>query len=1183
MANKDKFENQQTHELEALRVRVATLEQTDKRYRQLVESTVDWVWAIDVEGKHTFSNQAIKQLLGYDVSEVVGTSVFPFVHPEDQKRIRGMVQRSIERKAGWRDIAIRWLHKDNSVRYFESTAQPILDNQGNITGFTGIDRDVTARMQAEEELAQYRDHLEQVVEERTAELIAFNQQLQQEIVERKQAEEALRKSEERYRTLFENVPIGIGISIPGGSVVMINGALQQMFGYTQEELDQMDPHTVYKNPEDRDRLLETLRLDGFVRDFEIEQRHKDGTYFCAGVTMVPMPIAGEDYVLTMMIDITERKKAEEELRESEARYRGLFDGMPIGLYRTTPEGLFIDANPAFVTMLGYPDTQILQSTNAADNYVNPADREEWQAALAQDGIVSGYVMQLRRYDGTFIWIENSATVIRDDSKQIVYYEGAAKDITEHKRTEKALRASEERYRILFENVPVGIALSVPRSQVMKLNDAYKPVFVFGNTTDFRGTQVLMVNDAFEKLYGYSIEEIDQMDPYVPYQFPEDRDRLLNRLKQDGFVKNYEVARRRKDNTTYHSSVTVVPFPRAGEGALLLMEIDITERKRAEEVIKHYFERLKILHEMDRAILRAQSPAAIANAALRHVRRLVPCQRASVARFDLETNEGLVIASSMSSQPTLEAGDRYPLDADWLDIISQGNNYVIADLRAIPEPRPILQQMLDEGLFSLATSPLIIGDELIGALNLVAEEPGTFTEEHLEVVREVADQLAIAIQQANLTEQVQQHAVELEARVTERTSELEIANKGLQKEIVERKRVEAAEREQHELVEALLDTSTLLNSSLQLDRVSELILEQVGRIVPHGYAAIGLVDGDVVRIVGQSGAIVPEGARRFLETILFPIHETPLLQKMVETGQPHLIFDTQTDPTWSTAAGVETLRADLQEVRSVVGTPIFWRDEVIGFLLLLSTTPGFFSSEHARRLQAFASQAAVAIKNARLYSQSQEMASTIERQRLARDLHDAVTQTLWSASLIADVLPNIWEQNQDKGRERLQRLRQLTHGALAEMRTLVYELRPASLLDTPLNELLGRLVDATLSRSRAEVIADIRQEGEPSSSDVRIALYRIAQEALNNAVRHSEATHIDVRLHSQSKWAKLDINDNGRGFNPDKSAGSDHLGLGTMRERAGEIGASLTIVSKPGKGTKITLNWPESNETETPGK
>jgi PAS domain S-box-containing protein len=206
----------------------------------------------------------------------------------------------------------------------------------------------------------------------------------------------------------------------------------------------------------------------------------------------------------------------------------------------------------------------------------------------------------------------------------------------------------------------------------------------------------------------------------------------------------------------------------------------------------------------------------------------------------------------------------------------------------------------------------------------------------------------------------------------------------------------------------------------------------------------------------------------------------------------------------------------------------------------------------------------------------EAAAQEERQRLARDLHDAVSQTLWSASLIADVLPDIWQQDPNKGLERLERLRQLTRGALAEMRALLLELRPKALVETKMVELLKRLVEATTSHSGAQI--SLAHEGECDlPEDVHVAFYRVAQEALNNATQHAMASEIKIRLDCGPKHARLTIEDNGGGFDPVEILQGQHLGLKIMGERATSIEANLDISSRSGEGTQVVLIWPDDGE------
>ncbi len=284
------------------------------------------------------------------------------------------------------------------------------------------------------------------------------------------------------------------------------------------------------------------------------------------------------------------------------------------------------------------------------------------------------------------------------------------------------------------------------------------------------------------------------------------------------------------------------------------------------------------------------------------------------------------------------------------------------------------------------------------------------------------------------------------------------------------------------------------------------------------------------------------------------------------------------------------------VRSWIGVPMAIQDRVTGLLEIHFAGLSRPDPRQVDLALAFASQAAVAMENTRLYEQAQALAATEERQRLARDLHDAVSQTLFSASLVAEVLPRLWERNPAEGQRSLAELHQLTRGALAEMRTLLLELRPAALLEVGLADLLRQLAEAATGRARLPIDLSL---DKPCSlpPDVQVNLYRIAQEALSNVAKHSGATRATVSLRclrtegrglpctdgvaqglptgeggGTAAPLELSITDDGRGFDP-AAVQPDSLGLDIMRERADAIGARLTVHSEIGAGTQVTVFWP----------
>lgn len=200
----------------------------------------------------------------------------------------------------------------------------------------------------------------------------------------------------------------------------------------------------------------------------------------------------------------------------------------------------------------------------------------------------------------------------------------------------------------------------------------------------------------------------------------------------------------------------------------------------------------------------------------------------------------------------------------------------------------------------------------------------------------------------------------------------------------------------------------------------------------------------------------------------------------------------------------------------------------------------------------------------------EDAVIAERNRLARDLHDAVTQTLFAASLTAEVLPDLWDMDETEARKSTEELRQLTRGALAEMRTLLFELRPAALNQARLIDLLKQLSEALMGRERLPICLNVDGECE-IPCDVKVEIYRIAQESLNNVVKYARATRVELSVRLEAEQVHMEIKDNGIGFDM-TCVKPTSLGLRIMRERAEAIDAQLQVTSQPGMGTKVSLDW-----------
>jgi signal transduction histidine kinase len=252
-------------------------------------------------------------------------------------------------------------------------------------------------------------------------------------------------------------------------------------------------------------------------------------------------------------------------------------------------------------------------------------------------------------------------------------------------------------------------------------------------------------------------------------------------------------------------------------------------------------------------------------------------------------------------------------------------------------------------------------------------------------------------------------------------------------------------------------------------------------------------------------------------------------------------------------------------------PLQLKGQVIGVLEVESDRRSAFDESDMTVLQSLTNQVAVAIENARLYEQASQLAALQERQKLARELHDSVSQALYSIALGARTARTQLDRDPAKVAEPLDYVLSLAQAALAEMRALIFELRPESLEQNGLVAVLMRQADSLRVRHRVEVTAHLGDE-PPGPLEVKQAVYRIAQEALHNIVKHARASHVEVHLDCRDGVLRLEVHDDGAGFDPDGEF-PGHLGLRSMRERAAQLGGKLVVESGVGQGTRVVAEVP----------
>ena len=394
---------------------------------------------------------------------------------------------------------------------------------------------------------------------------------------------------------------------------------------------------------------------------------------------------------------------------------------------------------------------------------------------------------------------------------------------------------------------------------------------------------------------------------------------------------------------------------------------------------------------------------------------------------------------------------------------------------------------------------------------------------------------------------------------------------IQTEKILSRQIEARMREQA----TLLAISHTLASTLEFQ--PGLILDQLREIIEYTHGGLFVLDNSTLVTLAM------RGTQQLEQSAPIRIHlNTPEnLAALFNGHRPIRIADVGSDNLQ--AQFLRSLLDDgapmlLEGMQSWMWVPLAVKSRIIGGIGVAHEKQNYFTPHHADLALSVANQAAITMINTELYVHAQELAVLEDRQRLARNLHDAINQSLFSAGLIAEVLPRLWEREPEEARRSLEDLRRLTRGALAEMRSLLVELRPSALTDTDLGDLLRLLGNAFTGRTNIPVAVKVTGEGT-LPAEAQVVFYRISQEALNNIAKHAKASRVEIDMRHEPDSLELYIRDDGRGFDTSEQMPSGHYGLSMMRERAETVGALLTVTSQIGHGTELMIRWTKAGRKE----
>jgi|GEM_PF-1031893 len=471
-----------------------------------------------------------------------------------------------------------------------------------------------------------------------------------------------------------------------------------------------------------------------------------------------------------------------------------------------------------------------------------------------------------------------------------------------------------------------------------------------------------------------------------------------------------------------------------------------------------------------------------------------------------------------------SGYRYQVGVDGVTgwAAGSGEPVIVPDVTSDPRYHRLVPGQTGSEL----VMPLKVKGQVIGVLNVESERQNAFDESDIAVLQALANQAAVAIENARLFAAEQRRVEQFRA----------LAQMGHQ-------------------ITSILDQSQLLAQTAQL----------ISRAFGYYHVGIGIVADDRVYYSAGAGTLWEQGGARFKPDGL-RVGQEGISGWVAAHGEPLMVPDVSQDPRYFELEGSQT--------RSELALPIMTKGQVVGVLDVQSDRLAAFDESDLAVLQSLANQLAVAIENARLYEQAGQLAALEERQKLARELHDSVSQALYGIALGARTARTLLDRGADSAhtlRDPLDYVLSLAEAGLAEMRALIFELRPESLKTEGLTAALAKQTDALRVRHRLEVQTTLCPEPD-LSLDAKEALYRIAQEAMHNIGKHARASRVEVRLADDGAGVRLTILDDGVGFDPTGEF-PGHLGLRSMRERAERLGGTFGVDSAPGRGARLTAWLP----------
>ena len=526
-----------------------SVDKEDEKHRRVLENIEEGYYELDLKGNIISFNRVAGSLLGYEAEEILGKSYREYTSPATARRMYEVFHRIYETGCAERLVNYEVMSRDGSVRTHEMSAGLMKDDRGDPRGFHVLVRDVTAR---------------------------------------KEAEMLLKRSEERYRTIFENTGNATILIAEDTTILLANSNFERLTGYTKAEIEGKMSWTVFVVPEDLERMKRShakRRQEGrgVLPSYEFRLMARSGDIRDIFLTVALIP--GTEESLASCMDITDRKRAEMDARRNEERYRSILESMEEAYYEVDLKGNFTFFNSRAVNRLGYTIEEL-----SGMNYRRYMDEEEarkvfdaYHRVFRTGEPTSGFAWQLKDKTGKTISVEASISLRRDAAGRPIGFMGVVRDITQRKKAEAALRQSEERYRTILEI----------------MDEAYFELDLTGNYT--------YVNDALCRIMGYARAELLGMNnrAYTSAETAKQAYRNFAEILRTGVAQtmvDYEVIRKDGTRITVEFSASIMRGLSGEVVGFKGVGRDVTERIKAEKALKDSERKYRLLAENLRDVI-----------------------------------------------------------------------------------------------------------------------------------------------------------------------------------------------------------------------------------------------------------------------------------------------------------------------------------------------------------------------------------------------------------------------------------------------------------------------------------------------------------------------------------------------------------------------------------------------------